>query len=110
MLQQMLSLLGYDVQSFTDSISALERFDESPYSFDVVISDLTMPKLTGDNLAKEMLKIRPDLPSILCTGFSELINEQQAREIGIRRLVLKPVVKSELAETLREVLDAARGK
>ena len=106
MLEQMLTQLGYSVQSFMDSISALECFDESPYSFDLVITDMTMPKLTGDIMAKEMLKIRPDVPIILCTGFSDLIDEQKAVEMGLRKLIIKPVVKNELAETIRTVLDA----
>jgi signal transduction histidine kinase/ActR/RegA family two-component response regulator len=108
MQEQMLNQLGYRVTAFTDSISALERFDDSPYSFDVVLTDLTMPKLTGDRLAREMLKIRPDIPIILCTGFSELIDEKTAHEMGIRKLLFKPVVKAELADALRDALDTDR--
>ncbi|MFH1985608.1 MAG: ATP-binding protein [Pseudomonadota bacterium] len=108
MLKQMLTHLGYDVHACTDSISALERFDESPYNFDLVITDMTMPRLTGDIMAREMLKIRPDVPIILCTGFSELIDEKKAIEMGIRKLIIKPVVKTELSETIREVLDITR--
>ena len=105
MLEQMLEQIGYEVVSFNDSIAALEYFDTEADIIDLVVTDMTMPRLTGDVMAAEMLKIRPDIPIILCTGFSELIDEDKAKAIGIRRLVLKPVVKTELAETIRDVLD-----
>jgi signal transduction histidine kinase/CheY-like chemotaxis protein len=105
MLEQMLASLGYRVQAVSDPLEALELFETAPQSFDLVITDMTMPKITGDLLARELLKIRPEIPVILCTGFSKLIDEERALEIGIRKLIMKPVIKSEIAAAIREVLE-----
>ena len=102
---QLLSHLGYEVVSQTSSIEVLELFQAQPDRFDVVITDMTMPKMTGDKLAKEILKIRPDLPIILCTGYSEHLSEEQAKKIGIKEYCLKPVRMRDLARTMRKVLD-----
>lgn len=104
MLEQMLASLGYRVQAVIDPLEALELFETDPQAFDLVITDMTMPKITGDLLARELLKIRPGIPVILCTGFSKLIDEDRAVEIGIRKLIMKPVIKSEIAAAIREVL------
>jgi CheY-like chemotaxis protein len=104
MLEQMLANLGYRVQAVGDPLEALERFENNPQAYDLIITDMTMPKITGDLLARELMKIRPDIPVILCTGFSKLIDEEKAREIGIRRLIMKPVIKSEIAGAIREAL------
>jgi len=101
----MLEHLGYTVVTRTSSIEALEAFKAMPDKFDLVITDMTMPKMTGDELAKELMRIRPDLPIILCTGFSELINAHKAKAIGIRAFVMKPIVQREMAEAVRKVLD-----
>ncbi|TET86437.1 MAG: PAS domain S-box protein [Desulfobacteraceae bacterium] len=101
---QMLSHLGYEVETRSDGAEALEAFRAQPERFDLVITDMTMPNLTGDRLAKELVKIRPDIPIILCTGFSESISEQKAKEIGIREFSMKPFVMRDLAETTRRVL------
>jgi len=101
---QMLSHLGYEVATRSDGAEALEAFRAQPERFDLVITDMTMPNLTGDRLAKELIKIRPDIPIILCTGFSERISEQKAKEIGIREFSMKPFVMRDLAETTRRVL------
>ena len=87
------------------SRDALELFKSLPHEFDLVITDMTMPNMTGDALAKELLSIRPDLPIILCTGFSANIDEEKAAAMGIRAFVSKPVLKGEIATTIREVLD-----
>jgi len=100
----MLTSLGYHVTSRTSSIEALEAFRARPDSFDLVITDMTMPNMRGDDLARELLKIRPDIPIILCTGFSEMISEEKAKSIGIRRFVMKPLFKNHLAKAIREVL------
>lgn len=100
----MLTSLGYHVTSRTSSIEALEAFRARPDSFDLVITDMTMPNMRGDDLARELLKIRPDIPIILCTGFSEMISEEKAKSIGIRRFVMKPLFKNQLAKAIREVL------
>ncbi|MEN6320957.1 MAG: PAS domain S-box protein [Syntrophaceae bacterium] len=101
----MLTSLGYHVTSRTSSIEGLEAFRARPHGFDLVITDMTMPNMRGDDLARELLKIRPDIPVILCTGFSEMISEEKAKTIGIRRLVMKPIFKENIASVIREVLD-----
>ncbi len=101
----MLDHLGYKVVARTSSIETLEVFRNYPEGFDLVITDMTMPKMTGDELARELLKIRPDMPIILCTGFSEKIDEEKAKEVGIREFVIKPIVMREIAKTIRDVLD-----
>jgi CheY-like chemotaxis protein len=89
----------------TSSIEALELFKKQSDQFDLVISDMTMPNLTGDRLARQIMNIRPGMPVILCTGFSEQISEGSAKEMGIREFILKPLVMDELARTVRSVLD-----
>ena len=101
----MLNGLGYDVVGRTSSVAALEVFRVKPCYFDLVITDMTMPNMTGVDLAKEMLMIRPEIPIILCTGFSEMISEEKARNIGIREFIMKPFLKNSLAMKIREVLD-----
>ncbi len=101
---RMLESLGYRVIAKTNSLEALEAFRAQPDAFDVVITDMTMPALTGIDLAEEMMAIRPDIPIILCTGFSELINANQAKEAGIREFVMKPFVARAFAKTIRKVL------
>ena len=103
--KQTLESLGYDVVTRTASIEALEYFKAQPDKVDLVITDMTMPKMTGEVLAQELIKVRPDIPIILCTGFSAMIDEQKAMAMGIRAFVSKPVLKREIAETIRSVLD-----
>jgi CheY-like chemotaxis protein len=103
--QQILERLGYKVTSKTDSEEALEEFATQPDRFDLVITDMTMPKMTGDQLAQRMMEIKPQIPVILCTGFNEAITEEKALAMGIDKFVMKPVVKDELATTIRSVLD-----
>jgi CheY-like chemotaxis protein len=103
--RQMLERLGYSVEGLTSSIEALEMFKTRSDEFDLVMTDMTMPNLTGDKLAGELMKIRVDIPVILCTGFSEQISEGQAKELGIREFILKPIVMNRLAEIVRSVLD-----
>ncbi|MBW2035711.1 MAG: response regulator, partial [Deltaproteobacteria bacterium] len=99
-----LGKLGYDVVVRTSSIEALELFRTKPDEFDLVITDMTMPNMTGDKLAKELMQIRPDIPIILCTGFSKRITEEKAKEIGIKAFVMKPLVMRDLANTVRKAL------
>jgi len=106
--EKMLQRLGYDVTSKTSSIEALEVFMTKPEAFDLVITDLTMPKMTGDVLAEEILQIRPDIPVILCTGFSERITEDMIKELGIRKYIMKPILRNEIAQTIRDVLGSKR--
>jgi signal transduction histidine kinase/CheY-like chemotaxis protein len=105
MEQQMLENLGYQVTARTDSKEALEEFTQQPQNFDLVITDMTMPHMSGDQLAKRLLDIKPDIPVILCTGFNEDITEEKALAMGIQKFVMKPVIKNDLATTIRTVLD-----
>ena len=103
--KQLLTRLGYQAQTRTSSVEALELFQHNPGRFDLVISDMTMPNMTGDKLAREILKVRPDMPIILCTGYSERFTESQARDLGIKAFIMKPLVIGDLAATIRKVLD-----
>ena len=103
--KQMLERFGYQVAARTSSIEALEAFRAAPDKFDLVITDMTMPNMTGVQLSQKLLEIRPDIPIIICTGFSTKIDDEKAKEFGIRGFVMKPVVMSELAKKIREVLD-----
>jgi len=105
MVRQMLERLGYDVRDKTSSLEALELFRVQPNLFDLVITDMTMPDMTGDALARELLRIRPDIPIILCTGFSDLITKERAEDIGIREFVMKPLISRDFARLVRKVLD-----
>lgn len=102
--KQMLSRLGYEVETRTSSVEALQLFWVKPDNFDLVITDMTMPNMTGDDLVRELLHIRPDIPIIMCTGFSEKAIGERTKEMGIRAVVMKPLVMRELAETIRRVL------
>jgi CheY-like chemotaxis protein len=101
----MLESLGYRVSAFSSSRDALRAFQENRAGFDLIVTDMTMPGLTGEALARAVFKLRPDMPIILCTGFNEQINEERAQAIGIHRLVYKPVMRATLAEVVRSVLD-----
>jgi PAS domain S-box-containing protein len=102
-----LRLLGYQVESFTDSAAALAWLKEHDGDIDLVITDMTMPGITGAQLAEAVLARNPAMPIILCTGYSEEMDAQKARELGISRFVAKPVDNRELALTIREVLEAS---
>jgi len=106
--KQMLESLGYSVFGETDPRMALERFKSNPNQFDMVITDLTMPGMTGDALAKKIVCIRPDLPVILVTGFSERETQEHAGNMGIREIVMKPLTILDLASVVRRVLDQDR--
>ncbi len=102
---QILESLGYKVTSRTSSVEALQLFWVKSSNFDLVITDMTMPNMTGPDLATEIIHIRPDTPIILCTGFSSSINEEKALAMGIRAFVMKPILRRTIAETIRMVLD-----
>jgi PAS domain S-box-containing protein len=103
--RQSLERLGYRVESCTSSIEALERFQRDPDRFDLVVTDMTMPTLTGDQLARELLSLRPDIPVILCTGYSSRIDSRQAKALGIRAMLMKPLNLHDLARHVRRILD-----
>jgi signal transduction histidine kinase/CheY-like chemotaxis protein len=102
---RLLESLGYTVTSFSDPTLALQRLKEDPGSFDLFVTDMTMPKLSGAALAEQALTIRPNLPVILCTGFSELINEDRARSLGINAFAMKPLTRRSIAAIVRRALD-----
>ncbi len=101
----MLERLGYQVTSRTSSLEALGSFRTNPDRFDMVITDLAMPNMPGIKLSAELTKIRPDIPVLLCTGFSETMSEEKAASLGINGFLLKPIVMKVLAQKIREVLD-----
>jgi CheY-like chemotaxis protein/anti-sigma regulatory factor (Ser/Thr protein kinase) len=103
--KQVLVSLGYTVTSRINSLEAFELFKTRPNAFDLVITDLTMPNMTGDELALKIMAIRPEIPVILCTGFSTRITEEKAKSMGIKAFIMKPLIKKDIAETLRQVLD-----
>ncbi|MBT8349701.1 MAG: response regulator [Deltaproteobacteria bacterium] len=105
---QNLEGLGYSITTRTSSVEALELFHSKPNDFDLVITDMTMPNMTVDQLAVEMMNIRPDIPVILCTGYSKIISDEMAAEIGIKAFTYKPVLKADLAKTVRKVLDETK--
>ena len=108
--RDMLEYLGYEVVAETSSVEALHLFRTQPDRFDLVITDMTMPHMTGDRLATELLRIRPDIPIILCTGFSEGMTEERVKKIGIRESLMKPLVIQMIAEKARKVLNPGFSK
>ena len=104
--KQMLERLGYKVDTRTSSIEALNLFKTDPHRFDLVITDIVMPNMTGDKLADEMMGIRPDIPIVLCTGYSEKFTRKHASEMGIDTFLMKPLVMQDLASTVRQALTA----
>ena len=104
-IQPIIERLGYKVTARTSSIEALEVFRANPGRFDLVITDFTMPNMSGMELAKALLKLQSDIPIILCTGYSEHINEDKAKASGVSAFLMKPVVLDEIAHIIRKVLD-----
>jgi CheY-like chemotaxis protein len=102
--QQVLERLGYKVVARTSPIEALELFKAKPDYFDLVITDQTMPGMTGDVLAKELMRIRPDLPVIICTGYSQAMDHERAKQRGIKACVMKPILIHEIAAAIRNAL------
>ncbi len=103
----MLEKLGYHVTLKNSSLEALETFQIKPDQFDIVITDQTMPNMTGSDLARKMMQIRPDIPIILCTGYSTIMSEEKAKEMGIKEFALKPLAQKDIAKLIRKALDTS---
>ncbi len=112
MEKMMLERLGYQLTSRASSIEALKAFKDNPAKFDLVITDMAMPNMPGDMLSIELMKIRPDIPILICTGFSDTMSEEKADLLGIDGFLLKPIVMKDLSQKIRGILDTnkAEGK
>ena len=106
MAEEMLRNLGYSPVACTDPLEALSRFQRDPSAFDLAVTDMTMPRMTGDSLARHFHALRPDLPVILCTGFSESLDEDRGRQLGLARVVRKPFAWADMSRILDEVLQS----
>ncbi len=102
--KQFLEVLGYHITAHTCSVEAFEAFKCDPESFDLVFTDMTMPKMTGLEMAEKIFQIRPDMPVIMCSGYNQRLSQNIAREIGIREYIMKPVANSQVAEIIHKVL------
>ena len=103
--QRQLELLGYHLEIFTDPMRALDQFRDAPEKFDLVISDVAMPKMTGEKLISRIRQIRPAIPAILLTGYNEKVDKQTAELIGCE-YAIKPIERDDLAQLVRKTLDA----
>lgn len=110
MQEQRLKLLGYKVEVMTDPTEALLHFKEVPHRYDLIITDMIMPKMSGDELIGKLKAIRPDVRVILCTGYSEIINRQEIQELGIDGFLLKPMEMTTMARLIYEVMGDKTGK
>ncbi len=106
MIQRMLEGLGYGVTSAEDGDAALAIFQSQPDGFDLVLTDMTMPRMTGDRLALEIQSVRPDVPILICTGYSDKIDKKRSRELGLSGFLLKPIFRNDLAVAVRNALDS----
>jgi CheY-like chemotaxis protein/anti-sigma regulatory factor (Ser/Thr protein kinase) len=107
--KKMLEQMGYSVETRTSSVEALALFSAHPQKYDLVITDLTMPNMTGEKLAVELLRIRPDLPIILCTGYAESLLEKKVKNMGITNLVMKPLLRTDMDRAIQNALGQATG-
>jgi CheY-like chemotaxis protein len=108
MCERILSSIGHRVSKYTDSVKAVEAFRADPYAYDLIITDVTMPGLTGFDLADEVRAVRGDIPIILCTGYSESLDTRAIAELNIQKCVWKPLDYQDLARAVQEVLVAPR--
>jgi PAS domain S-box-containing protein len=106
--RMMLESLGYSVVSCADSTEAVEEFLENPGQYDLVITDMTMPGMTGLDVTHAVLRVNPKIPVILCTGYSEIIDDMKAKQVGVREFLMKPIPMNTLATAVRKVLDEAK--
>ncbi|MBF0101704.1 MAG: response regulator [Desulfobacterales bacterium] len=106
MVKKMLEKLGYQITERSSSLEAYEAFVHDLDKYDLIITDMTMPNMTGEQLAKKILELKPDMSIIICTGFSERFNEEKIKKLGIKASVMKPIIRSELSKVIRNVIDA----
>ena len=107
---EMLENYGYTVNTFLDSLKALESFEKNPFGYDLIITDMTMPRMTGDNLSLKVMEIRKDIPIILCSGYSDQFSETSAEKMGIAKYLQKPVSRNDLLKFIRRILDKDKSK
>jgi CheY-like chemotaxis protein len=103
--RDMLSYFGYQVEGQTCPLKALQVFKERKNDFGLVLTDMTMPKMTGDQLSLELRRVKPDVPIIISTGFNELMNKEKAASLGIKAFINKPFIWHDVAKIVRQVLD-----
>ena len=108
MTSEMLEMLGYRVEKRVNSLEALELFKAKPYAFDLVITDMSMPNMSGTELCNEINRINPNVPILICTGYSDLINEANAKAYGVKKILMKPVSSRDLAVAVKEALEGNR--
>ena len=105
MAKRMFERLGYKIETATTPQDALELLRSNPDHFDLVITDMTMPQMTGVKLSEKLMAIRKDIPIIICTGHSSLVDEEKAKDLGLAAYVMKPIDMHETAQTIRKILD-----
>jgi len=108
LLTRQLNSFGYKVTASNSPVEAIEIFSQNPHGFDLIITDMSMPKKDGVKLSQETLSIRPDMPIVLCTGYNELVNKDLAIDIGIKAFIMKPMSKNEIGKIVRNVLDQSK--
>lgn len=106
--KQILERLGYQVTMKLNSLEALEWFKENPHNIDLIITDMAMPNMSGDKLSSEIKSIRPDVPLVLCTGYNDRIEDKNDKDMGIDGLLMKPIIKSDLAHMVRKIIDESK--
>lgn len=105
---ELLKSYGYTVNAFRDGVDALESFKQNPIGYDLIITDMTMPRMTGDTLSLKVMKIRKDIPIILCSGYNDQFSEISAEKMGIEKYLQKPVSSNDLLEFIRTILDKGK--
>ena len=105
MMSSMLTSIGYSVSVYTSSEDAFETFAADPAQFDLIITDQTMPGLTGSDVARKVLEIRPEMPIVLCTGYSAMVKKETIEEIGVKEFIMKPFGAEKLFRVIRKALD-----
>lgn len=105
MTTSILERLGYRVTSVTDSAAAMRLFSASSQAFDLIITDQTMSEMTGIEFARKALGVRKDMPILVCTGYSETVSLETAKEAGIREFVMKPITRKQMTEAIRRAMN-----